>query len=179
MGPNSTIMPVSVCDSPAVSVSSAIGSAIRDSLSSSTNNNNNGQQSATASTLHGHSNGLNGQLAASVKRSLLTKIDYEEAPPNFKNSIHDELREKYVFLNTANGSMVTNKSLSSVSNSTTNKETVPFIGPGKFRHYFLSFHLFLVANSRISFLSVWLSAEKIKRLSRCFLGCIAVAKVMP
>lgn len=83
MGPNNN-MPVSVvCDS-------SISSAIHDSLSITTN----------TSAYNGPTNSsINAQVAASVKRVILSKIEYEEAPPNFGSSMHDELKAKYTFLN--------------------------------------------------------------------------------
>lgn len=77
MGPN---MPVSVvCDSAAVKCSTAI----RESLS----------------ITNGHGNNVHTQLVASAKRALLDKIEYEETPPNFRNSVHDTLKSKYTVLN--------------------------------------------------------------------------------
>lgn len=79
MGPN---MPVSVvCDSAAVKCSTAI----RESLSITNGLNGNGN--------------VHSQLVASAKRALLDTIEYEETPPNFRNSVHDTLKSKYTVLN--------------------------------------------------------------------------------
>lgn len=83
-------MPVSssvVCESAA----SKCSTAIRDSLITST--------TADNLTLSDPSNNLQNQFIASAKRALLENIEYEEAPPNFRNSIHDTLKSKYTVLN--------------------------------------------------------------------------------
>lgn len=98
MVPNITTMPVSApCES-------TISSAIQNSLLTTTN---------TSAYSNNNTNGtnLNSQVIGSVKRGLLTKIEYEEAPPNLGNSIHENLKSKYTFLD---GSVPTpNKDLQS------------------------------------------------------------------
>lgn len=80
-------MPVSlVCESD-------VSSALHNSLSSSISH-----SSITSSSQSEQS--LQNQLAASSKRVLLTKIDYEEVP-NFTNSVHDTLKSKYIILNSS------------------------------------------------------------------------------
>lgn len=70
---------------------SAISSTIRDSL---TNNNN----SATRAPNSGLSRN---QLSASLKQSLLQKVEYVESPPGFGYSIQDSLKAKYTVLKPA------------------------------------------------------------------------------
>lgn len=88
MGPNMPVSSSMLCESAAAKCSTAI----RDSLSSSTADNN-------VSSSGGSSNNIQNLFVTSAKRALLENIEYEEAPPNFKNSIHDTLKSKYTVLN--------------------------------------------------------------------------------